>query len=253
MAPLPPLVVLYQTDNYMVIDKQYDIVINSNDSRESDVTVQNQLRSNFPQLSSNKLKHDFHFVHRLDYSTSGALCIALTKTAAREAMNAFSKRETQKYYLAVIRGHLMHEKLCIDVGIGQDSRPGCGHRMCTQDKEYCTNPKPAVTCLLVLERGFYDDAPATKVLLKPITGRRHQLRVHCNHIGNTIVGDFTYSDKTDRLPYRMFLHAFHLVIPTTLERIEVKTKDPFVISDARNKWKVSNIVHHLQADYSNLL
>lgn len=76
------------------------------------------------------------------------------------------------------------------------------------DPEKCVNPRTSVTRLLVLERGVFDGYPATKVILKPITGRRHQLRVHCAHLGHTIVGDFTYSRKRDVIPKRTFLHAF---------------------------------------------
>lgn len=67
-----------------------------------------------------------------------------------------------------------------------------GHKMCTDEHWYCKRPRSAMTRLRVLELGTYDNYPATKVLLKPITGRRHQLRVHCSALGHTIVGDFSY-------------------------------------------------------------
>lgn len=71
-----------------------------------------------------------------------------------------------------------------------------------------TQTRHAKSRLLVLERGIYGSYPATKVLLRPFTGRRHQLRVHCSIIGHTIIGDYTYSNKHDVLPPRMFLHSF---------------------------------------------
>ena len=99
--------------------------------------------------------------------------------------------------------------------------------MCTGDKPYCDKAKAAHTRLLTLERGLYDGYPATRVLLKPITGRRHQLRLHCSILGHTIVGDFTYSDRKDLTPYRMFLHSHRLVLPTNLEQLDVNAGDPF--------------------------
>lgn len=78
--------------------------------------------------------------------------------------------------------------------------------------------------------------PATKVLLKPLTGRRHQLRLHLSILGHTIVGDYTYSNRNDNVPYRMFLHAYRLVIPTELEHIDIQTRDPFCETYLRNKW-----------------
>lgn len=80
------------------------------------------------------------------------------------------------------------------------------------------------------------DYPATKVLLKPITGRRHQLRLHLSHVGHTIVGDFSYSNRRDVWPHRMFLHAQRLVVPSPFDHMDVKTGDPFTQEDPRNKW-----------------
>lgn len=65
---------------------------------------------------------------------------------------------------------------------------------------------------MVLERGFRNGKPATKVLLCPSTGRRHQLRVHCSYIGHTVIGDYTYSERKDIEPYRTFLHSFRYFI-----------------------------------------
>ena len=79
--------------------------------------------------------------------------------------------------------------------------------MCTSDSIFCQKPRNSSTGLLVLELGFIDNKPATKILLYPKTGRRHQLRVHCLYIGHTIIGDYTYSGKKDTAPYRTFLHA----------------------------------------------
>ena len=54
-----------------------------------------------------------------------------------------------------------------------------------------------------------------------------QLRVHCHHLGHTIVGDYTYSSRHDLLPPRMFLHAARLVLDTRLEQLDICTGDPF--------------------------
>ena len=109
--------------------------------------------------------------------------------------------------------------------------------MCSSDKQFCQFPKAAFTRLLVLQKGFYDGYPATKVMLKPVTGRRHQLRIHCSLLGHTIVGDFTYSNGKDVQPYRMFLHSHRLILPTTIETLDVNAGDPFRSDDPINsKW-----------------
>lgn len=84
--------------------------------------------------------------------------------------------------------------------------------MCTSDNLFCEKPKESYTILIVLERGFRNGKPATKVLLCPGTGRRHQLRVHCSYIGHTVIGDYTYSERKDIEPYRTFLHSFRYYI-----------------------------------------
>lgn len=84
--------------------------------------------------------------------------------------------------------------------------------MCTADHECCTNPRNAHTRLVVLERGVYMSYPATKVLMLLVTGRRHQIRVHCSTIGHTIIGDYTYSDRKDTSPSRTFLHSYRYLL-----------------------------------------
>ena len=61
-----------------------------------------------------------------------------------------------------------------------------------------------------------------------ISGRSHQLRVHCLSRGHQIIGDYCYSNRTDVKPYRMMLHAYRLVIPMKRETIDVTAPDPFV-------------------------
>ena len=55
--------------------------------------------------------------------------------------------------------------------------------------------------------------------MEPLTGRRHQLRIHCHSLGHTILGDYTYSDRSDTKPKRMYLHAYKIDLPNTLEGV----------------------------------
>ncbi|XP_029413630.1 RNA pseudouridylate synthase domain-containing protein 1 isoform X2 [Nannospalax galili] len=102
--------------------------------------------------------------------------------------------------------------------------------MCIEGTQGCENPKPSLTELLVLEHGLYAGDPVSKVLLKPLTGRTHQLRVHCSAVGHPIVGDLTYGqpEGQEDQPFRMMLHAFYLRIPTQTECVEACTPDPFL-------------------------
>lgn len=97
--------------------------------------------------------------------------------------------------------------------------------------------KPAQTNIKVLKRGFYHykeektgfekSIAVTQVSLSPISGRRHQLRVHLRYIGHPIVGDFNYEEKyTDT--FRMMLHAHQIALPLPgQDELKVISYDPF--------------------------
>ncbi len=91
--------------------------------------------------------------------------------------------------------------------------------------------RPCETEMEILEYGYYCNEPVTKVLFTPITGRRHQLRIHSMCLGHPIVGDGTYNPSTTcNDAYRMMLHAWKLHVPVkNLSTIE--TADPFIFQD----------------------
>ncbi|CAJ1957264.1 unnamed protein product [Cylindrotheca closterium] len=99
--------------------------------------------------------------------------------------------------------------------------------------------KPSLTRCQIIEEVTYRGRPATKVKLWPITGRRHQLRVHTALSGHAILGDVSYSSDVNeqeattktRLPPRMCLHAYSLALPLLGERQDwsITTTDPFSV------------------------
>ncbi|NXC64427.1 RUSD1 protein, partial [Aleadryas rufinucha] len=144
-----------------------------------------------------------------------------------------------------VRGHVSQRRMTIRYAIGKNTTEGMTHMMCIEGTEGCENPKPCQSELIVLEHGSYSGDPVTKVLLQPLTGRTHQLRVHCSAIGHPIVGDFTYSQRQDSNPYRMMLHAYYLRIPTGKELIEVCAPDPFVTTMDSN-WVPQHVTQRLE-------
>lgn len=232
--------IVHRSENFLIVDKPYDMYINSNNPDRKN-TLQMRLREMLPDLVNPRLGHEFHFVHRLDYPTSGVMCIALNKRAARAASSAFENHKVQKFYLALVHGHIHEPYIVIDKPIGADIREKTGnHKMCTSDSIFCDKPRRSYTTLVVLERGFWKDKPATKILLQPGTGRRHQLRVHCHHIGHTVIGDYTYSEGKDIEPHRTYLHSLRLILNCDIENVDVRTADPFdasILSD----YEVTNV------------
>ncbi|XP_072043770.1 RNA pseudouridylate synthase domain-containing protein 1-like [Amphiura filiformis] len=234
--PTAELKIIYQSQNFIVVDKNFDVKINSDDESDQ-VTVATQLVERFPDNVDDTIHHKFRFVHRLDYSTSGALCIALNKKASAVAGDKFKNREVIKEYLALVRGHVSEVSITIDKPVYPNPEEGLAHMMCVaDDPPVDIKTKSATTELEVLQLGMYDGEPATKVKLCPKTGRRHQLRVHCQSIGYPIVGDYTYSFRQDVKPYRMMLHSFKLTIPIPNELIDVIATDPFT-TELDSKWQ----------------
>ncbi|NXG09695.1 RUSD1 protein, partial [Sakesphorus luctuosus] len=237
------LCILYQSSDFIVVNKHWDLRIDSKMWYEK-LTLQSQLKHRFPELADPHTYYGFRFCHQLDFSTSGALCVALNKAAAGSAYRCFKERLVTKAYLALVRGHVSQSRMTIRYAIGKNTTEGMTHMMCIKGTEGCENPKPCQSELIVLEHGLYSGDPVTKVLLQPLTGRTHQLRVHCSAIGHPIVGDFTYSLRQDSSPYRMMLHAYYLRIPTRTELIEVCAPDPFVPATDTH-WVPQRITHHL--------
>ena len=99
------------------------------------------------------------------------------------------------------------------------------------------------TELFIMEKGFWLGQPVTKVKLKPRSGRRHQLRVHCLCLGHPIIGDYTYNIdcrlKDITTTNRMMLHAHYLQIPDLTKEnescishiIDSTSPDPFLFDE----------------------
>ncbi|XP_056608815.1 RNA pseudouridylate synthase domain-containing protein 1 [Triplophysa dalaica] len=250
-ASLENLSVLHHSENYIVVNKHWDIRIDSKMWYEKQ-TVQSQLKHHFPELADPGTYYGFRFCHQLDFSTSGALCVALNKAAAGHAYRCFKERLVTKAYLALVRGTVAEERMTLDFAVGKNTTEGKTHMMCIEGAEGCENPKPSQTELTVLEYGAYEGDPVTKVLLQPLTGRTHQLRVHCSAIHHPIVGDYTYSLRTDNTPYRMMLHAYFLLIPLEKEPIQVIASDPFLPS-LDSKWAPQRCLNPLDDLLKNIL
>ncbi len=143
-------------------------------------------------------------IHRLDRDTSGILVFGLNKMGQKSISRQFQERQTDKIYQALVAGTLQGEGV-VDVPVIYDpTRPPLHIAAPEHDK-------PALTHWQALEHFEIQGQPVTRVQLKPITGRSHQLRVHMQYLGHPIIGDTLYATPQQQsLMPRLCLHAAHL-------------------------------------------
>lgn len=156
-------------------------------------------------------------VHRLDMDTSGLLLVGLDAPTQRALSMQFEARTVGKRYTAVVEGLMNSSSGTFDAPMRLDvpNRP----RQIVDVQQ----GKAASTQYRVLLR----DANTTRLELVPLTGRTHQLRVHCAHAGHPILGDPLYGDPANTP--RLLLHAEHLAFddPSTGQRIELESPPDF--------------------------
>ncbi len=139
-------------------------------------------------------------VHRLDCYTSGIMLFAIGIEMQRALSRIFHDRKIKKQYIAVVRQWLDEDEGVIKFPMrcDIDDRP-------RQIVDY-EHGKSAITYWEVLQR----DKNSVRLLLKPETGRTHQLRIHCAAMGHSIIGDGLYGNDETKQP-RMLLHADNLL------------------------------------------
>jgi 23S rRNA-/tRNA-specific pseudouridylate synthase len=164
-------------------------------------------------------------VHRLDKGTSGAMAVALDPSTQATLTRAFSARRVRKFYLAHVMGTPAPPGLSrlIDLPL----RPGrkqrfrvAGQRadIVATDNGWSLRSSDGSghashTRLRVLAAAAND--AKSLVLLEPVTGRTHQLRVHLSWIGHPILGDSLYGrpSSPEQSAPRLELHCHRLVLP----------------------------------------
>ncbi len=184
--------IVYADDALLVVNKPSMLLsVPGRGANKQDCLI-NRLALKFPSVLT---------VHRLDWETSGLTVLALNKDVHRHLSRQFQEREVKKEYVAVVYGQLQHNKGEINLPLRCDweNRP-------RQIVDY-DQGKASQTFWHCLQR--YADR--SRILLKPITGRSHQLRVHLQNIGHPILGDPLYAPPdVITMANRLLLHASQL-------------------------------------------
>lgn len=135
-----------------------------------------------------------HLVSRLDRETSGLVVLARNHKAASRMQTAFAKRHTRKRYLALLKGRLEQERTTeSNLEDDPESPVHVQQRVC-----FGGRGKPAETHFKPLE--YWGDNTLAEVI--PVTGRKHQIRIHAAWLEHPILGDKIYGgDPTHYLEF----------------------------------------------------
>jgi tRNA pseudouridine32 synthase / 23S rRNA pseudouridine746 synthase len=157
--------------------------------------------------------------HRLDKDTSGCLVLGRSKSALARLGRLFRTGGVKKSYWAVVAGSVAGDNGIIDVPLARRSDDRRSWWMKVDDAG-----DPSLTRWEVLGRAD----GLTWLELQPETGRTHQLRVHCAHMGTPIAGDAIYGGESAKgLTRNLHLHARHIALPDAAgQRIEAIAAPP---------------------------
>jgi 23S rRNA pseudouridine1911/1915/1917 synthase len=209
-GPEIPLEVLYADDEFVVVNKPGLLPCHPLAANDR-ATLMNAVAARYPRaatIGDNPLEGGL--VHRLDNGTSGATMVALTQAGLTRLRGVLKSGAIARRYLALVRGRL-DRPLQIEVPVAHHPR-NPRKMVAVNDPRIAVRLKAraAQTAVTPLRHG----GGFTLVEVTPLSGRRHQIRVHLAGAGYPIAGDELYGGPPVALPAgRFFLHLAELRIP----------------------------------------
>jgi 23S rRNA pseudouridine1911/1915/1917 synthase len=196
--------VIYDDAHMCITLKKAGLVTSGNINHTLELNLLKELNIN----ASDKSKVDFGAAHRLDKDTHGLVIFYKSKSTAKRLGEMFKKHEIDKEYFALVHGNVGIKKFEIKTTISKKNAHTIFEKISTSDLPYIG----AVSLLKA----------------KPITGRKHQIRIHCKSIGHQIVGDKLYTGDVIYKGHGMFLACSKLEFnhPITGEPFSISTPLP---------------------------
>lgn len=185
--------ILYEDNHYLIINKPVGLISVPSAAHRGD-TVASRIKGYY--LEKDYRHKVVHVVTRLDRYTSGVMLIAKNTLAHSLMGNLLSHQKLEKYYEALVQGHLRQKEGLIDAPIARSPDS-------IIERVVAPEGKPSITQYNVMKSLEND---ISHVRLSLYTGRTHQIRVHMSHIGHPLVGDDLYGGSKELLD-RQALHC----------------------------------------------
>lgn len=202
---------IFNTQDFALFDKPSGVMVHPT-SRNTEYTLLDEIRYHFGDNAN--------LAHRIDQETSGLVLVTKNKYSDIILKEMFENKQYKKHYLAIVKGKI-DKDITIDLGIKKAQNSKIGVKMITAN-----DGKESLTYIRPLE--YNKQLNQTLVRATPVTGRQHQIRVHLDSIGHSIVGDpiygvdediadryllkrLSYKDRMKYIGYnRLLLHANYL-------------------------------------------
>ena len=194
--------IVYEDDRMLVVNKPCGLAVHGGSGIS--IGVIEGMRQLRPE------EKNLELVHRLDRDTSGCLMISKKSSILKKLQSFLVKKdELEKHYQTIVHGRWSKRKQHVDLPL-QKNTLSSGERI----SRVHADGKQSLTRFSVEQQ----NESFSLLNVQPITGRTHQIRVHCAHLGHPIVGDPKYgAEQLDQSlkpkPGRLMLHAAKLIVP----------------------------------------
>ena len=196
--------IIYEDDDVIALNKPAGFAVHGGSSISAGIVeMLRELRSD-PKIE---------LAHRLDRDTSGVLLLCKRRSVLKYVQSAFRERTVKKKYLLIVNGQWAKNTKSVSLRLHRYTTSWGERRVRVSDEG-----QTARTDFEIIESA----SRASLLEASLHTGRTHQIRVHAQSQGHSILGDTKYARETDPQISRLCLHAKRLVVPLDDRRLDLR-------------------------------